>query len=444
MKSIRARLLAGLLCGMLLVLLAGTAVIFLSVQDEVAELFDYQLEQTAYEYAAQSTPLPEAERQAREDDPEADFVIQVWDAAGALRFQSRPAWQLPRGESPGFSLREVGNNSWRVFDADVGSRWVQVAQPLHVRSAVASDIAMRTLLLFSPLFPLAGLLIWLTVGRGLRPLERVAEDVRRRSHRDLGPIDPQPLPREVAPLAAALNDLLSRLGRVIGAQKTFIADAAHELLTPITALQLQAQLLSRASDEAEKQEALSNLRAGLARTMQMAQQLLTLARQDADLEKPLTAVVDLAPLTQRVISSLQPLAEAKSIAIELRAVAAAKVLGEGDALATMLGNLLDNAVKYTPAGGRISVAVEQGELGTTLLVEDSGPGIPAEDRERVFDRFYRRPGSGLLGSGLGLPIARDIATRHRASVALFASADLGGLGVRVLFAAEGLAAAGNS
>lgn len=433
MRSIRGRLLAGLLGGMLVVLLAGAVLIYAAVQDEVAELFDYQLEQTAYEFAAQPLPAPAALPHKKSDDPEADFVIQVWDGTGGVLFRSSTDVELPRGSRPGFSRREVDGERWRLFDADVGGRHVQVAQPLRVRNSVASDIATHALLLFAPLFPFAALLIWLIVSRGLRPLQRVAGAVEQRSHRDLTPIDPAPLPREIAPLAVSLNDLMGRLGRVIKAQQTFVADAAHELLTPITALQLQAQLLSRASDEDSRQQALSDLRAGLARTIRMAQQLLTLARQDADLQGLQLATVDLAELARRVVATQRPLAEHKGIAIELNAAVACPVIGEPDALATLLANLLENAIKYTPASGQVAVSVEGGGGDAALLIEDSGPGIPAAERGRVFDRFYRSAGQDTMGSGLGLAIARDIAARHGAQIELLASPRLHGLAVRVRF-----------
>ncbi len=433
MRSIRARLLAGLLLGMLLVLLAGAGVIYRAVQDEVAELFDYQLEQTADEYAAQAPPLKTAVSHRRGDDPEADFVVRMWDAAGALLFQSRGDVALPRG-SAGFSRQEVNGEGWRLFDAELDGRHVQVAQPLRVRNAVAGEIAVHALLLFAPLFPFAALLIWLTVSRGLRPLGRVAGDVQRRSHRDLAPIDPAQLPREIGPLVVSLNDLMARLGRVLKAQQTFVADAAHELLTPITALQLQAQLLSRAGDEAARQQTLSDLRAALARTIHMAQQLLTLARQDADLQGLRLEPVDLAELARRVVATQRPLAEGKPVAIELRD-GTARVAGDPDALATLLANLLGNAIKYTPAGGQVALTVESSAGGAALCIEDSGPGIPEGERERVFDRFYRRAGSGATGSGLGLAIARDIAARHGARIDLATSPRLGGLEVRVRFQA---------
>jgi two-component system, OmpR family, sensor kinase len=243
------------------------------------------------------------------------------------------------------------------------------------------------------------------------------------------------LPQEVAPLVESLNDLMSRLERVISSQKTFVADAAHELLTPMTALQLQAQLLSRATDEESRHQSLTDLRAGLARTIHLARQLLALARQDPDLEQASATAVNVVEIGRRVVQTQAPLAEAKSIALEFSAEQPAAVQGVPDSLATLLDALVDNAIKYTPAGGKVIVGVQKREGQQRLVVEDSGPGVPAEERARIFDRFYRRPGSGPLGSGLGLSIARDIAARHRATIQLETSPSLGGLRVEVVFPA---------
>jgi two-component system, OmpR family, sensor kinase len=435
-RSIRARLLIGLLSSMLLVLLAGAALIFFTIRDEATELFDHQLEHTAYAFAVQPSQPANVVSDENDDNPEADFVIQVWSPDGRLQFQSRPLSGLQRQRSEGFFDLQLAGERWRLFCLHSAGNVVQVAQPVAVRNAVAREIALGALSLFSLLFPLAALLIYVTVGRGLKPLHQIAEDVRGRSHRDLAPIDPKPLPREVASLALSLNELMARLERVITAQKTFIADAAHELLTPITALQLQAQLLSRALDEDRRHEALSDLRAGLARTIRLARQLLTLARQDPDLEQAPMVAVDLAELARRVVLTQLPLAEVRSIGLESVASPPLVVQGVADDLATLLANLVDNAIKYTPTGGRVIVAVENHDGRPSLVVEDSGPGVPPEERSRLFDRFYRRPGVSALGSGLGLSIARDIAVRHRASIELLSSASLGGLRVQVIFARD--------
>jgi signal transduction histidine kinase len=262
---------------------------------------------------------------------------------------------------------------------------------------------------------------------------RLAGDLRRRSHRDLEPIDALPLPPEIAPLVYALNDLMQRLAGIIAMQRTFIADAAHELLTPLTALQLQAQMLARSKNPKREREAMAELQGGVARTLQLARQLLTLARHDVDIEVADKAPVDLAALIRRVVAIHLPLAGEKSVSTAVGIEQGATVSGNEEALSILVSNLIDNSIKYTARDGRLSVRLRGACPGAELHVEDSGPGIPAEERERVFDRFYRRGNSLVMGSGLGLAIARDIATQHDASIVLEPSPELGGLRARVLF-----------
>jgi two-component system OmpR family sensor kinase len=433
-RSIRTQLLLSLLGAMLLIMLAGAALIYFIIRDEVAELFDHQLEHTAYAFAAQPLQATDVASDEPGDNPEADFVIQVWGGDGRLLFQSRPQPGLSRQQQRGFFYLRLGDERWRVFSLQSSGNLVQVAQPLSVRNAMARETAFDALKLFALLFPVAALLVYLTVGAGMRALQRMAQDVGRRSHLDLTPIDPRQLPVEVTPLVNSLNDLMARLNRVITSQKTFVADAAHELLTPITALQLQAQLLSRATDDERRHETLVALRAGLTRTVHVARQLLVLARQDPDLEQPASATVDLAELARHVIQTQIPVAELRGISLKLRAPVLAMVTGSADALAVLLSNLVDNAIKYTPAGGRVQVTIVGEHDQRRIVVEDSGPGVPAEEHQRIFDRFYRRPGNGALGSGLGLAIVKDIAVRHRATIELQPSPSLGGLQVQVTFA----------
>jgi two-component system OmpR family sensor kinase len=433
-RSIRTQLLIGLLGGMLLVMLAGAVLIYFIIRDEVAELFDHQLEHTAYAFAAQPVQAIDVASDEPDDNPEADFVIQVWSGDGRLLLQSRPQAGLSRQSQRGFFELELDGERWRLFSLQASGNLVQVAQPLQVRDAIARQTAFDALQLFALLFPVAALLIYLTVGAGMRSLQRMAQDVGLRSHLDLTPIDPRQLPVEVTPLVSSLNDLMARLNRVITSQKTFVADAAHELLTPITAVQLQAQLLSRATDEERRHETLVALRAGLTRTVHVAQQLLALARQDPDLEQPASEPVDLAELARHVIQTQVAVAELRGTTLELHAPAPALVTGTSDALAVLLSNLVDNALKYTPAGGRVRVTVVGDQGHCRIVVEDSGPGIPAEEHQRIFDRFYRRPGTNALGSGLGLAIVKNIAERHHGAIELQTSASLGGLAIQVTFA----------
>jgi two-component system OmpR family sensor kinase len=281
----------------------------------------------------------------------------------------------------------------------------------------------------------AGFMILIAVSFGLRPLVRITSDLRTRSHRDLSPIDAERLAPDVSPVVHALNELMHRLESIIAAQRNFIADAAHELLTPLTALRLQTQMLARAESPHRQREAIRELQGGVSRTLQLARQLLALARHGADADDQPVVRVDLEQLVHNVLAIHLPLAQAKSIRTEISAQAACAVIGSEEALNTLVSNLIDNAVKYTGIGGAVRICVQPAAGQVCLDIEDSGPGIAPEERERVFDRFYRHRSNTASGSGLGLAIAREIAARRGASITLGASSALGGLHVRVGFAA---------
>ena len=229
-------------------------------------------------------------------------------------------------------------------------------------------------------------------------------------------------------MVSELNALLARLREAIDQQKRFTADAAHELRSPLAALQVQLDMLARARSPEESRAALESLRAGMRRAGRLIEQMLTMARIEPEAAGETFTEVDLGGLAAAVDAELEPLAEAKRIALTLSQLDAAKVHGQAQALHTLIRNLIDNAIRYTPAGGQVSLSIRNLQNEVLLQVEDTGPGIPADERARVFDRFYRLPGSHAEGSGLGLAIVQQIAHAHGAEVAL--SEGEGGRGLR--------------
>jgi two-component system OmpR family sensor kinase len=323
-----------------------------------------------------------------------------------------------------------------VFSTLAGSQVVQVAQPMSARRELATSMALRTVVPLLLALPVLALLIWLTIARGLAPLDRVAAAVGRRSSALLEPLSESGLPREVQPLVGALNGLLGRLSQALAAQRSFIADAAHELRTPLTAVHLQAQLAERATDEAGRRAALADLKDGLERATRLVEQLLTLAREEPGVADRPPATVDLPALAREVVADLAPLAADKRIDLGLSADSPVQVRGDADALATLLSNLVDNALRYTPEAGRVDVGVASDGGRAVLSVRDSGPGIPEADRERVFDRFVRGSVTGAVrGSGLGLSIVKRIAERHGADIAVGPGLEGAGVGISVRFPA---------
>jgi two-component system OmpR family sensor kinase len=304
---------------------------------------------------------------------------------------------------------------------------------MAVRQRLAAAAALRTLAPFLVLLPALGLLIWFIVGRGLTPLVAVAGAVKARTPAALHPLPERDLPEEIQPLVTALNDLLARLGRTLAAQRNFVADAAHELRTPLTALRLQVQLAERAQEPVERASAFATLRQGLERATHLVEQLLTLARQEPEAADQPFAPVQLGELVHEVVSALEPLAAARSIDLGVTRNEGGTIRGARESLRTLVMNLVDNAIRYTPAGGRVDVASYREGARAVLAVTDTGPGVPPEERERVFDRFYRRVGSETSGSGLGLSIVRNIAQRHGAQVMLDSGPAGRGLSVCVVF-----------
>jgi two-component system OmpR family sensor kinase len=431
MTSIRRHLLIALSAAILLGLVGGAIGTYRIARQEAGELFDYHLRQLALSLRDQSFSNNAPRPGLADGLDDHDFVIQVWDLDGVPVYHSDPSRELPRQPHEGFATVDTPTGRWRVFTARMHDQYVQVAHPRHVRDRLAATMAARMLLPLLLVTPILALLIGWIVGRGLAPLDRIAASVARRAPGALQPLARNGVPTEAVPLVDALNDLLVRLEQALAAQRTFVADAAHELRTPLTALQLHLQLARRAPED-QRTEAFEELRGGLERASHVVQQLLTLARQEPGARDNQPAVtIELAPLAAQVVADHLRLAESRGIDLGIAdADGSAQVEGHAEALRTLIANLVDNALRYTPAGGRVDVATRRADGATLLEVTDSGPGIPPDERERVLDRFYRRAGTGESGSGLGLAIVKAIADRHGASVHL-EEARLGGLAVVV-------------
>jgi two-component system OmpR family sensor kinase/two-component system sensor histidine kinase QseC len=272
------------------------------------------------------------------------------------------------------------------------------------------------------------------VTRVLAPLKRVSREVKSRDAGSLQPLPAQGLPEEVAPLVNSLNDLLQRLSVAIDAQRAFVADAAHELRSPLTALKLQVQLLQRAPDEATRDEAQQSLAQGVDRATRLVGQLLTLARNEPGAPLPPLQSVDLGEAVRQGLADLATLAAARGSTLQVEAPVGVEVKGDIAGLSALARNLADNALRYSPPGATVRVQVARDDPGPVLMVDDNGPGLAPEERARAFDRFWRREDSAgaTEGSGLGLAIVRSIAERHGATLSLEDS-PLGGLRVRLRF-----------
>jgi two-component system sensor histidine kinase TctE len=279
------------------------------------------------------------------------------------------------------------------------------------------------------------MMIWYAVGRGLAPLVTLRREIENRSHRDLSALPEAQAPQEVRPLIHAMNALLERLSLALAAQQRFIADAAHQLRTPIAGLKTQTELALRQNHSGEAQATLRQLQSGTERTTRLVNQLLSLARAEPLIGRVQAAdTVDLRQLAREATSDWVPRALERNVDMGFDTDShVAHVEGDAFLLREMLNNVLDNAVRYTQRGGQVTVRVLASPSGPTVCVEDNGLGIPETERARVFERFYRVLGTGAEGCGLGLAIVSEIAQSHGAQVSLNTGANGVGTVVKIVF-----------
>ncbi len=431
-SSIRTRLLLSLLPLFILAEAVIGTVTYRYVLRDSHEVFDYHLRQMALSLRDQGAIAPGQARALA--DEQLDFVVQIWTVDGRSIYASRAHTELPDRALLGLADISVQGEVWRTFGVATHERVIQVAQPLRIRRQLAAQAALRSVVPLLYLAPLMALAVWWLAALTLAPLRRVASGVRERGARSLQPLPEAGLPDEVAPLVAALNGLLHRLNASLDVQRAFVADAAHELRSPLTALKLQMQLLRRAPDVSSRDEAVQALGAGIDRAARLVEQLLTLARSEPGAPVAAPEAHDLGDLVREAVADVVPFAHARATTIELQADARVPVHGDRAALIALARNLVDNAVRYAPHGSRVELAVFVQQGSAMLRIDDAGPGIAAEERERVFDRFYRQGVADEAGTGLGLAIVRSIAAHHGADVAL-AESPLGGLRVTVRFGA---------
>jgi two-component system OmpR family sensor kinase len=435
MRSLRARLL--LLFGAAIVAAAAIqfTTSFRGAMREANKLFDYHMQQMAL--ALQDSGVEPAKwssvpTEDGEDSAGFDFVIQIWAEEGMRIYQSRAYRFLPTRAVLGYSTVTLANGDWRIYGVKTGKRMIQVAQKMEARRDRAISFALHALW---PVIPVSLLLFaaaWWVVTSALSPLNRIGRDLANRSADSLAPISNEGVPREVSLLVAELNSLLARMAQALRSQQLFVADAAHELRSPLTALKLQMQTLARARSETAREQAIGRLLGGADRASRLVDQLLALARQDPSAQAAELNVIPLPACVEQAANDVAPIASSRQIRLRYDGSAQADILGDPDSLRIMIRNLLDNAVRYTPEHGQVRIDLSTDGAVVALTIQDSGAGIPRQHRARVFDRFYRIPGTIPSGSGLGLGIVQAIANRHGATVKLDDAA-IGGLLVKVIF-----------
>lgn len=437
MKSIRRWLLGWLIVGLMATSLIAGGAIFHTARTESGELFDYELRTIALSLPANIETADTAEQPTNGYSGIADdhVVIEIWDRQGNRVYQARPEQSLSLPKVEGFSSIEAHGLRWRVFMVRQTDRIVVTAQPFSVRHDLGDTLAWNTLWPLILLIPATILWVLFVVGRGLSPIDKLSALLEGRSVRSFSLLPVANVPNEVRPLVVALNALLQRLEQAAHAQQTFIADAAHELRTPLTALKLQLQAIKRDDTDGDDALSVERLTTRVNRIIHLAQQLLVMAREDAQNSRALVPV-SLRQIAESAVAELSLLAEAKQVDLGLESASlaaddACQITGDAMGLSILLNNLIDNAIRHSDAGGKIDVVLSRSNGRMNVDVADTGTGIPPEELERVRDRFYRGESARGQGSGLGLAIVSSVVERHSAKLVLRNRVDGPGLVVSV-------------
>ncbi|MGE0447747.1 MAG: ATP-binding protein [Vicinamibacterales bacterium] len=438
--SLRARLLALVLSAVVVAFVLATAGAYVEARHEVDALLDAHLEQSLALLVAQAgEDLEEFDTEHAGEGVSVSNAVafQIWDRGTRLALHSANAPDTPMGDrQTGFSDRVIAGTAWRVYTSwdHEGEYLIHVGERAGARQEILDDLVGAILAPLLVVLPVLGLLVWLAVSRGVRPVARVADEVQQRDSERLDPLGLTGVPGELVPLVERLNTLFARVTRSLDQERRFTADASHELRTPLAAIRAQAQVALGATDAGERAAVLQKVIAGCDRAARLVEQLLTLARLDGTPgEAPDT--VDLSRLAAEVVADVAPVAMTRRIDVGLEAAPDASVRGHAALLRVLIRNLVDNAVRYSPDGSDVRVAMQQDGRHIILRVRDSGDGIPPVDRARVFERFYRVAGARADGSGLGLSIVAHIAEMHGARVEIGDGLDGRGTGVTVTFPA---------
>lgn len=359
---------------------------------------------------------------------ETKLAFQVRDASGRLLLRSDSGPTAPLAPlAGGYADNRIDGQGWRTFTLrSPGGYWYQSGELEDIRAELAREVALGILIPLMLALPLLALLVWLVVAWATRSLERASLEIEQRDPDRLTPIGIERVPREIQGIVRAVNGLLQRLDQTLSRERRFTADAAHELRTPIAALRVHADNLRTARGEIEREESQRHLEASVRRIERLVAQLLELSRAEPGASSAAKVRFNLRASIERHVAEYRRLAQSRNVKIALSGDAI-EVLGDEFAIDALVRNLIDNAVRYAPDGGRVLVTLQRSGEDAELRVEDSGPGIPVEVREKVFERFHREIGSGVEGSGLGLSIVRQVLDSHAGDVHLDDSPQLGGL-----------------
>ncbi len=365
------------------------------------------------------------------------FLFQVWDKKGNLIMESANAPSISLKNMPiGFTDQMLHGDDWRIYSTydEKSQAKVIVAELLNLRRELADDIARSNANILLITYPVFGLLVWFIISLALRSVTRVTTEISNRASTFLEPVHLEEIPIEIKPLVAELNQLFIRLKLAFERNKRFAADAAHELRTPLAALKTHLQVSLKADNEIDRNKALQKVIESVDRSSHVVAQLLTLSRLGEEDTLSDVKPMDLHKIATEMMAYLAPYALEKNIEIELTPSPGTPIiLGNDTAIGILIRNIVDNAIRYTPPQGEVKVSIIDNGDQYIFSVTDTGPGVPIELRERVFERFYRILGTKASGSGLGLAIVSQITALHHASIHLSTPASGVGLQFDVAF-----------
>jgi two-component system OmpR family sensor kinase/two-component system sensor histidine kinase QseC len=432
MSSLRKQLMVWLLPLYVVAAVVAATVTYYMYGNMVSFFMDNQLRLFADSHAASSGSVPALKPLTAHNVLEkGDMVVQIWDRGHRLVTSSWPELALERQPAQGYSDVTIGDSRWRVYTMQSPDRTVQSAQSLRFRRHLVKSQAFQAGLPVLLMIPLSGIFLWFGMRPAVRRLELISQAATKQDEHRLSDLPAEHAPCEIQPLVLAVNTLLARLRNAFTSQRRFVQDAAHELRTPITAMSLQLENLKARMPDAAAAGHLTQLEAGLARTKRLVEQLLRLARQESPrLANPQVAI-QLDGLLKSSIADFMPLADRRSIDLGYAADIDATVHANEDELRSLIHNLLDNALRYTPPGGIVDVTLHRDTGVVMVEITDNGSGIPSELLPRVFDRFFRIEGAETEGSGLGLAIAKNAAERNRIGLELSNRVDCSGLIARL-------------
>jgi len=389
----------------------------------VAFFMDNQLRVFADSHAVASGPTPAFRPLTRYNVVhKGDMVVQIWDRSQRLVTSSWPELALERQRTQGFHDVTIGDTRWRVYTLQSPDRTVQSAQNLEFRRHIVKTQALQAGLPVALLIPISACILWFGMRPCIRRLELISQAAAQQNEHRLSELPVEHAPCEIQPLVLAVNTLLARLRDAFASQRRFVQDAAHELRTPITAMSLQLENLKSRIPDSSAAEQLAQLEAGLARTRRLVEQLLRLARQESPRAADAPVSIQLDALLKSRIADFMPLADRRKIDLGYAADIDATVLANEDELHSLVDNLLDNALRYTPPDGRIDVRLALAAGRAVVGIADTGPGIAAEHLPHVFERFYRvdkARSRATGGTGLGLAIVKHVAANHGGEVKLW-------------------------